>query len=370
MVPSPPEYKLDWEALNRFSWVQDLKGCPQSPIYHAEGDVWVHTRMVLEELLAMDSWHALPEEARAEVFWATVMHDIAKPMCTQTDHEGNIISPKHALRGEQLARQHMWKGLPPVFPFAMRERIAKLVKYHGLPIWFMEKSNPEKAIVQASLHVSLHQLAMLAEADIKGRICEDQAEMLERVELFRFQAQEIGCYEEAYPFETDLARFTYFQKKDSPLTYVPFDDTNNEVILMCGVPGAGKNHWISHEGPGWSVISLDGIRKELGIGPRDNQGKVLKLAKERAKAFLRQKEPFIWNATNVDKNRRKALIGMCTDYGAKVRIVYIEPPYEKLFQQNKEREEIVPENILRRFIQRLDMPGPEECSQVEYCVSD
>jgi predicted kinase len=85
---------------------------------------------------------------------------------------------------------------------------------------------------------------------------------------------------------------------------------------------------------------------------------------------LRQKEPFIWNATNVDKNRRKALVGLCTDYGARVRIVYVEPTYEKLFQQNKDREDVVPENVLERFIRRLDMPGIEECLNITYRVTD
>ena len=368
-VPSEPDYFLDWEAINRYAWVQELKDCPQEPTYHAEGDVWIHTRMVLEALIAMKSWRELEEQERTELFWAALMHDIAKPMCTQIEPDGRISSPKHALRGEQLARQLMWKGLPPTVPFGARERIAKLVRYHGLPLWFMEKREPEKALIQASLHISLHQLAMLAEADMRGRICEDQAEFLDRIELFRLQAQEIGCYEQPYFFESELARFTYFYKENSPLSYVPYDDYVNEVILLCGLPGAGKNHWIQHEGPGWSVISLDAIREELGIGPRDNQGKVLQLAKERAKAFLRRQEPFIWNATNINKNRRKGLIDLFTTYKARTRIVYIEPAYEQLFLQNKAREKQVAENVLKRFIQRLDMPGVEEAFGVSFWVS-
>jgi putative nucleotidyltransferase with HDIG domain len=367
-LPQPPTYPLDWVGLNRFTWVQELKGVPQDPEYHAEGDVWIHTRMVLEALGKMEGWRKSGQSERGLLFWSALMHDIAKPLCTREDERGRIVSPKHAVRGAQMARQLMWEGLPTVVPFEARERIAGLVRYHGLPLWFMEKEDPEKALVKASLGVSLERLARLAEADVRGRICRDQEELLERVELFRMQAKELGCYQQPYPFESDLARFTYFQKKGSPLSYVPYDDTRNEVILMCGLPGAGKDHWIRHQGPGWSVISLDEMRKESGIGPRDNQGRLLQAAKERAREYLRREEPFIWNATNLQRSRRKALVSLFTTYKARVRIVYVEAPFPQLFAQNQEREDSVPEAVLQRFIRRLEVPDLSEAHRVSWEV--
>ena len=44
----------DWQALeHRFSWFADMKNVPQDPEWHAEGDVYVHTKMVCEALLQL-----------------------------------------------------------------------------------------------------------------------------------------------------------------------------------------------------------------------------------------------------------------------------------------------------------------------------
>lgn len=40
----------DWQSLRHFTWVEALRDCPQGPIQQAEGNVWIHTGMVLEEL--------------------------------------------------------------------------------------------------------------------------------------------------------------------------------------------------------------------------------------------------------------------------------------------------------------------------------
>ena len=38
-----------WNSLEReFSWVADMHGVMQDTVHHAEGDVAIHTRMVLE----------------------------------------------------------------------------------------------------------------------------------------------------------------------------------------------------------------------------------------------------------------------------------------------------------------------------------
>ncbi|MCQ8205851.1 hypothetical protein NP569_26555, partial [Vibrio parahaemolyticus] len=56
-------------------------------------------------------------------------------------------------------------------PFAVREKIAALVRFHGLPLWLMEKPDPERTLFAASLRVEMPLLCMLAKADAIGRIC-------------------------------------------------------------------------------------------------------------------------------------------------------------------------------------------------------
>jgi len=50
--------------------VANMKGVAQPPEYHPEGDVWIHTRMLLEDLPA----HCSPTLA-----WGALLHDVGKP---------------------------------------------------------------------------------------------------------------------------------------------------------------------------------------------------------------------------------------------------------------------------------------------------
>ena len=50
--------------------VSRMKGVPQPPQYHPEGDVWVHTLMLLE---------GLPPMPTATLAWAVLLHDVGKP---------------------------------------------------------------------------------------------------------------------------------------------------------------------------------------------------------------------------------------------------------------------------------------------------
>jgi len=50
----------NWEHLmNTFSWIQDMQHVPQDKKYHAEGNVAIHTKMVLEELYKIDEFDTL-----------------------------------------------------------------------------------------------------------------------------------------------------------------------------------------------------------------------------------------------------------------------------------------------------------------------
>ena len=41
--------------VDEFPWARQMIDCPQDVLYHAEGDVWTHTQMVVDALLAEDT---------------------------------------------------------------------------------------------------------------------------------------------------------------------------------------------------------------------------------------------------------------------------------------------------------------------------
>jgi predicted kinase len=359
----------DWNyLLQTFEWVADMQGVQQDAIHHAEGDVAVHTRMVVDKLKSLDEFQLL-EEQQQEILWAAaLLHDVEKRSTTVKEEDGRITSRGHAKRGEFTARQILFRDIQT--PFAIREQIASLVRYHGLPLWIMEKTNPTKAVLEASLRVDMKLLAMLAKADALGRVCADQNDLLERIEVFKALCEEQHCWHASKIFASDLARFAYFQKENGFPDYVPYDDLKGEVIMMSGLPGMGKDTFLKKNYPHLPVISLDDIRRKHKLKPDDSSatGWVVQEAKEQCKVFLRKGEPFVWNATNITKQMRAQWIDLFVSYKARVKIIYLECPYKDWVNQNNNREYSVPQAVQLRLLAKLEVPLLYEAHQVEYVI--
>lgn len=358
-----------WDyLLEQFDWVKDMEAVPQDLKHHAEGNVDVHTQMVLRELMALLEFQKLDEQAK-EILWAVaLMHDIEKRSTTVLEADGSITSKNHAKRGEFTVREILYCDVET--PFFIREQIAKLVRYHGLPLWIFEKTDPPKTLLQVSLEVNTEWLAMFAKADVLGRICKDQSELLYRIELFKELCIENDCWGKPKAFHSDLAKFEYFKKEDKQPDYQSFDDYKTQVVMLSGLPGVGKDTYIRKYLKDYKIVSLDDIRRELKIAPTDSKGngKVVQLAKEQAKKYLRSKTPFVWNATNITRQMREQLIDIFTTYKAKTTIVYLEVPFNVQNQQNQNRESIVPPMAVRKMISKLEIPQIWEANEVIYVV--
>jgi putative nucleotidyltransferase with HDIG domain len=352
-----------WPELGRrYAPLRALEGCPQDPIHHAEGDVFVHTGMVVRELLALPAFRSLAEAEQSVVYAAALLHDIAKPPRTVREDGGRVSSPGHARLGERMARAFLYEAAPDA-PFAVTERIARLVRHHGLPLWFLEKEDPERAVIAASLVADTRLVALLAEADARGRVCPDTEDLLERIALFGEFCRETGCWGQPRAFASDHSRFVYFRRGGSP-DYAAFDDTRCAALLMAGLPGAGKDTWIRQNAPELPVVSLDALRRELQVDPSGNQGAVVRAARERAKEHLRAERRFVWNATNVTRQMRRQLVDVFADYGARVEIVYVHAPLPRLLERNRRREHGVPDAAVRDLLGKLEVPDATEAHGV------
>ncbi len=358
----------DWSHLRELNWVADMEGVQQSPIYHAEGDVAIHTRMVLEELCNLNGYKDLNEQAQ-EILWAAaLLHDVEKRSTTIIDEFGNISSPGHAKKGAQTARQILYREI--VTPFAIREEIFGLVRHHGLPLWIYEKQDPIKSLLKASIEVNTEWVYILAKADVLGRICKDKDELLYKCEMFRELCIEQECWGKPKVFPSELGKFRYFRKEDQSPDFLPFEDTESEVILLSGLPGSGKDYYISQNYPGYKVISLDDLRRSGKIDRNDTKGngRIIQAAGELAKDYLRNKITFIWNATNITAQMRELLINNFSVYNPTIKIVYIEVPYGTVLKQNKNRENQIPTKAIEHLVGKLEVPKSWEAHTVEYVI--
>jgi predicted kinase len=343
-------------------WGRAMAACQQDAQWHAEGDVWTHTRMVCAELEKLAEWPALDRGAQLKLLLTALFHDSGKPATTTRDPAtGRIRSPHHAFVGAGLVRAELRKlGCD----FVTREQIAALVRYHGRPVFLLEKPSPEREVIGLSWFVSNRLLHLFAIADTRGRDTEATDRPVENLGLWRLAAEENGCYERPYSFANDHARFLFFRERLSSLHYAPHEEFRCTVTLMSGLPGAGKDTWLARHRPALPVVSLDAIRGELDVEPTDNQGGVIMAAREKCREHLRAGRDFAFNATNITAQTRDRWISLFADYQARVEIVYREPPLHVILAQNRARRQPVPEDVVLRLVDRLDPPTLAEAHRL------
>lgn len=363
------DFSLGWLARN-CSGLSRLKNIPQNPEYHGEGDVYQHTEMVCGKLVELPEWRELEKEEQELLFLAAAFHDIGKAVCTKQE-DGQWVSPKHTIIGEKEFRRIAYKEAEQFgLTFRQRETAAKLIRYHGLPVWFWTKRRPELDLLKAAESIPLRLLYLLSKADVQGRIEKQSGKMEENVELFADYARESGVWEKPFLFANPYTKYQYFHKERLWQEAELYDDTEFDVILMSGLPLAGKDSWIGKNGKEMPVISLDEIREKMGISPTKGSGKVVQAALEEAKNLLRRKEPFIWNATNIIQETRQKLVGLFAGYGARVHIMYLEAPYRELLARNRKRERYIPELVLEDMIKKMELPAPWEAYDVKGSIME
>jgi hypothetical protein len=80
--------------------------------------------------------------------------------------------------------------------------------------------------------------------------------MLYRIDCFEELCREQQCWGIAKTFATDHARMNYLQKDD----VMPYEQPETKVVIMSGLPGAGKDTYVRRNYTDWPVVSLDDIR--------------------------------------------------------------------------------------------------------------
>ncbi len=73
-------------------------GCEQPPQFHPEGDVYVHTRLMLS---------LLPEKVSVPLVFSVLLHDIGKPPTARVDENGRIRFNGHEHVGAEMAQRVM-----------------------------------------------------------------------------------------------------------------------------------------------------------------------------------------------------------------------------------------------------------------------
>jgi tRNA nucleotidyltransferase (CCA-adding enzyme) len=90
------------EWLEHYPELHQLRGTPQNPEWHPEGDAWEHTKLVTDA--AAEIREHVPEHQRGPYMFGALLHDVGKP--STTDRE-TLTSHGHDEAGRPLARRFM-----------------------------------------------------------------------------------------------------------------------------------------------------------------------------------------------------------------------------------------------------------------------
>ena len=181
----------DW-----FPEVKSLIGVEQNPDYHAEGDVFTHTMMVLDEA-------AKYREHTSEPFafmLTALCHDFGKAICTEE------------IDGKLCSRHHETLGLPLVERFLLRltnetkilSYVKNLTEHHMRPNAIAAFGSSVKATNKMFDSVSAAKdLFYFAKADHFGRICAKESPFHEDFLMERLRIYE-DTMREPYVMGRDL----------------------------------------------------------------------------------------------------------------------------------------------------------------------
>jgi tRNA nucleotidyltransferase (CCA-adding enzyme) len=153
----------DWPELAA------LIDCPQEHEWHPEGDVWIHTLMVIDE--ARKRIADLDRGPAVAMMLGAVCHDLGKPAATAFI-DGRIRSPGHEEGGVAPAAALLdrW-NVHTLDGYDVRRAVLGLVAHHLKPSAFKKSPTPvsDGAFRRLAQKVDLELLARFATADCHGR---------------------------------------------------------------------------------------------------------------------------------------------------------------------------------------------------------
>ena len=186
-----PSMGLEWlrtlGAIEKiFPEIQSLIGVPQDPEWHPEGDVFVHTCLVIDR--ARELVDDLSYSRQVTVMLAALAHDFGKPATTEFI-DGRLRSRGHEEAGVQPAESLLDRiNVHTIDGYDVRAQVIALVREHLKPGEFYKKRDEvgEGAFRRLARRCEPDLLYRVARADSLGR----NADWVPREQWYGAEAQE------------------------------------------------------------------------------------------------------------------------------------------------------------------------------------
>lgn len=383
---------LDFISLigGEFPLLSEYKNTEQDKLWHSEGDVEIHTNMVIDEAYSLIQSENIGNDKAKILVLAALFHDYGKPLCTKPvliDNKERIGAQNH----EEFGASRLLFIDPP-FDLSQADwmRVIQLVAYHHFPKRLVIKNMGRSQYTKLSRQVKdIDLLYYLEVADMKGRTCEDKDKQLEIMDVFQMFAIDYNIWNED-PYKNNLSlvknKFPELVNPDFIANQMAsryednqihmleeelsraygYKETQSHLVVFCGLPGAGKSTYIKDNLDGYEIVSLDKIRESIAKS-RSNQDlndEVVRVAHEQLKSLLREKKNIVWDATNFRKDFRGKICAVGFNYKAYVEIVFLHKPLSMVLKQNKSRTHVVPMEAIIDQVEKFQIPDVDEAHQL------
>ena len=163
------EFLRETRLLRFFPELEAMIDVAQEPDWHPEGDVYVHTLMVIDEAAALRK-----DDEDLALMYGALLHDVGKP-ATTSRQSGRIRSYGHDVEGVGIAERFLARLRAPA---RLVTQVGALVRHHLAPGLYYQNGAKPKAYRRLareleSADVTMEILLRVATADHFGRTTED-----------------------------------------------------------------------------------------------------------------------------------------------------------------------------------------------------
>ena len=365
----------NWEFIETISEFKKLSQTKQSTVWHQEGDVLTHTKLVTQQMHEQLSLiDGLTDDYKLMMLSAAICHDLGKGCTTKWDEEKKDWACKrHGQASARIIRTLFYHD-----DIDLREKVCYMARHHmTLHHIFDKPERTNKALIRMSCGmVTVHDMNILNWCDSMGSKNEMESEETanDRFSKVAATAMDLKCYRERYPdFRNDWHMIEFFRGQDYQMpdeVIVPAEsyEPRLNIIVMIGVPGSGKDYYFENECKplGMKMLSRDVIRTEIGLtgekpqGTKEQEQEVTRIFDERMIEYCKKGESFVINNTNVRKEYRSSYLDKCMPYFPRIIYVYCESPDLKVNKERRRR--MMPERIIDRMWNDFEFPEPVEYS--------
>ena len=355
-------------------YIEQMKRTEQNPRFHAEGNVYNHTLLVLEQFYKHADEFDLSEEEKEVLYWAAILHDVGKPKVTKCVN-GRWIARGHEAAGVPIARDILL-GKPEITK-VQRHRILNLVRWHHVPMRWGLMGTKYSAYKKLATQTDIRLLGIFAMFDVLGRICVNKSHVLEVIDHFNELIVPRIRYE--FASHTELQGFfqnANYKKKNALWNAFKTDDIRllekvmyrtpekerepqTSCVITIGPPKSGKTTYLEENYPDHQYFHFD---RQNSSAPLTRQ--LSHIRKSLSNPYGEERKVAI-DGMHLNVAQRKEVMEYVRDCGSMIHYVVFEKSLAEIHANNQNSAHPIGASQIQAAYDQLYFPHPWESHSLE-----